>query len=353
VSARSRKPGIGQTIIRNTQGDGSQPSDYEYLTFLIKAPATGRVRITGFELRLLNRAQGVLVDGPPWAEVRVDNCKFVESHERACRVKSLLCGLFHSCVFVDCRKVFGNYAYGHRDLSWQTPLTIGTVSNTVVEDCEIRYTDAFERNLALLASHGLGARATWRHNLIVNEKAGLDALPSLDAHGNQQPVSADNTGGHRGTRSLEWYNNTTRWHNSSGSRCKPTQIRGGTFIAFGNTYTGRDVAPFFELREEDGDNRLNYIDPSTWPGYDMHWAWIWNNTCNGETMRYSYNAPDTKPFTVLGKNIFTRPPQPDDPPVIPGRHCSTPADRVYPYTPLAYPHPWRAPAIPGGLQLDR
>ncbi|MBN1674703.1 MAG: hypothetical protein JXR37_26905 [Kiritimatiellae bacterium] len=351
--------GIGRTIITNTQGDGkgTPPMD-AYLTFLIGAPAKGRVRLTGFEIRMSKTAQGIAVYGPLWGEFQVDHCKFVESRGRACRNAAVLRGLYYNCIFLDNRKNLDSYAFRDEDWSWQSPLTLGTVNCIVVEDCEFRYQHYDVTGATVFASHGRGARTAWRHNLIESEKPGLDARPLLDAHGNQKPVTSDNTGPHRGTRSVEFYNNTIRWGADPGSHLKPTQIRGGTFICFGNTYTGKDVAHGFEMREEDGDNRFNYIDPSTYPGYDMHWAWIWDNTFNGSSAAFiSYNKPDTAPFVIEGKNAFRHAPRPDDPPVIPGRQASNPADSVYPYKPLVYPHPWRgstpAPPPPSELRAQR
>lgn len=340
-----RGAGIGASIVSNVQGDGSDPGTYEWFAFQLAGQTNGRVRLSGFEVRMNRKSQGVTVSGAKWSEVQIDSCKFSESIDRAVRFNTLLRALVYNCTFVDNLKSLDSYAISLRDESWQEHLTLGTLNCIVVEDCTFRYDTWKPRQAIAVASHGFGARAAWRHNTIVNNLPGLDFFPIIDAHGNQMVVESDNTGAHRGTRSLEFYENTVTSDVGGGSSASPLSLRGGTLICFNNEYFGGDVRSSFEMREEDGDNRFNFIDPSTYPGYDMHWCWIWGNTKDGGDMYISYQE-DTQPFVTEGVNLFLRAPQEGDPSVIPGRQSSTPADDVYPYAPLDYPHPWRANQVP-------
>jgi hypothetical protein len=302
---------VGKTILIN---------GHSQTTFQIIAPTSGRVRITGIEFDGKRIGAGIHVSGPIWGEFQIDHSKFFEMAGRAVHVEGLLSGLIYHNAFIDIFKAVDTYAgTTYMNTSWQMPLTLGTTQCVVTEDNTFTYHSWYPRSAAAVSSHGLGGRATWRHNIWQNNIPGLDFFPIIDAHGNQEAVNlATNTGTHRGTRQLELYNNIFKSNVGSGSTAAPGQIRGGTAVIFNNTYTGTDVGNSYEMREEDGPNRFNRL--TTYPGYDQHWVWIWNNISNGTVMGW-HASSGSEAFVISNVNIFTSP-KPN-------------------YTPLTYPHPWR------------
>jgi hypothetical protein len=315
--------GVGKTILIG---------GHSGTLFQVTAPSSGRVRITGVELNGNRIGAGIHFSGPIWAQFQVDNSKFFEMAGRAIHVEGLLSGLIYHNTFIDNFKMVDTYAgTTYMNTSWQTPLTLGTTQCVVTEDNTFTYNQWYPRSAAAVSSHGLGGRATWRYNTWQNNIPGLDFFPIIDAHGNQEAVNLEtNSGNHRGTRQLELYNNTFRSNVGNGSTAAPGQIRGGTAVIFNNSYTGTDVGSSYEMREEDGPNRFNRL--TTYPGYDQHWVWIWNNTSNTKVMGW-HASLGSEAFVITGVNIFTSS-KPD-------------------YTPLPYPHPWRSAAVASPIPPER
>ena len=339
--------GIGSTIITNSQGTGSgTPATGAYMTFNVYVPGSGTLRFTGLEIQMGNTAQGILAYGTQWGQLRIDNCHFEKAKGRAIRIGSLLRVLIHDCVYEDNFKSIDNYPYAQRNWSWQNALTLGTEYCTVIEDNEFNY---YTNTPTVIGSHEHGARTCWRYNAYANYNPSASSYPILDAHGNQATVASDNTGTNRATRQVEYYSNT---HDCDvGGGFSAVQIRGGTFLAYDNTYTGSKTPTGFQFREEDGPNFRNLINPAAYPGYDMHWAWMWSNYSNGGAMSWYNYDTYTDVFVIEDTNLFMHAPQSGDPSVYPGLQKATPLDAVYPYNPLAYPHPWRdgtPPVDPGG-----
>jgi hypothetical protein len=307
----------------------------------IVVPSEGRVRVTGIEINgnRADESRGICVTSPTgtlWREFQIDHCKFTEL-SRSIRNDGLMRGLIFMNEFVDNFKTVDSYALPDRNASWNMDLTLGTTEAIVIEDNLIRYENWYPRITGATASHGFGGRAAWRHNEWVNNNPDVAFFPILDAHGNQEVVydqtplpigepitfleteAQGGTGDHRGTRQLEYYNNT---HTSLVNKSvRLAVIRGGTFIAFGNVYTGPGFGKEYQMREEDGPDRFNYL--SDYPGYDPNRVWMWDNTVNDEAVDHGYTYPADANYVIEGMNLFHE--RPSD------------------YEPLEYPHPWRNP----------
>jgi hypothetical protein len=332
--------GIGTTIITNTQGTGALPNDGMYSTMAIGTPPSGRTRVTGIEFRGNRTSNGVSITGTNWEEFQVDNCKFVEFRLRGVECRGQMKGLVYDCEFVDNYKTVDIYSGigAGENLSWNTPLTLGTTSCVVVEDNTITYSAGAWRasTVSATASHGHGGRGVWRYNTWVNNDIGRDFSPIIDMHGNQNAVSGTNatsespypggSGGHRGTRQSEIYNNTFTNNGGAGSGIRFHSCRGGTVLIYDNTYTGVGFETAWKMWEEDAPGDNNFL--TTYPGYDQHRYWFHNNLRNGVNVtNLSFvNAADST-FIVTNTNVFFRMPQS--------------GDIIYPYTALTYPHPWR------------
>jgi hypothetical protein len=196
----------------------------------------------------------------------------------------------------------------------------------VIEDCTFSYADTgswdpWGGKFWSSFENGRGARLTFRYNRWTNYDDSLAISPIMDAHGNQEPVDIiNNTGPHRGARSVEIYGNIFDNHVSASYTryCRSTYLRGGTIVMHENVFAGRQIDNTFYCQEEDGPSRFNFL--TNYPGYDQHWMWTWNNVANGSPVtQLSYADPSDAIFLLAGTNVFWTP-KPD-------------------YTPLVYPHP--------------
>lgn len=327
--------GIGQTVITNDQGDGSNPQGADFMTMTVSSSDGGRVRISGFELVGSRTSAGLYLGGGPLSEIQVDHCSFHEFLGRAIHASGRFRGLVYANRVTDSRKTFDTYGGSQMNESWQTPLSFGTTDMVVYEDNVLEYTAGgwYPGSSAASFSHGQGGRSTWRHNTWTNHHEALDFFPVFDAHGNQEEMTGTDPtaeppggdGNHRGTRQVELYANTFVNHGGAQASARITDLRGGSVLIHDNVYESTDGS--FYLREEDGDARFDYLQ--SYPGYDQHRIHIWNNTLDGAPITdWHTSDPDDQTFIIEETNLFFRAPEAGD--LLEG------------YQPLSYPHPWRA-----------
>lgn len=362
--------GIGMTLITNQQGTSTTttPSPTEHRMILVTAPATGRVKILGFTFDGNKTSNGIFVQGDTTytREVWIESCHFKHFRGRAVQWWSLVCGLINNCTFMDNFKTVdvsagtGGSATDTtigKNISWNSPLTMGTIKTVVIEDCAIWYSIWTGQTAAATASHGHGGRACWRYNVWTNNIAGKDFFPIFDMHGNQKPLTNINgqiLGEHRSGRQLEVYANQffTTVTSATGSTYLPADLRGGTHLFTSNIYTGSPFTQNIQNKEEDGPLDFDWYGqyrtsgptystaPTNYPGWDPHHTWNWANTVNGSAMGFTIYGNDkygpgrsTTNFCIRGTNLFDRPPQSGDP-------------EMESWTPLTYPHPWRSGSLP-------
>jgi hypothetical protein len=317
--------GIDQTVIINLQNvnlttlTGGQ-------AITISAVSNRVIRLTGISINGSQAGGGIDCGGALYAAVRIDHCKIINSRREGIALKALVAGLIDHCTFINNYLQLGFYPDPHMNTSWQQPLTLGTTNCAVVEDCVFLLQntgswDPWGSKFWSSFENGRGARLVFRNNYWTNSDSALAISPILDMHGNQEPVDlVNNTGIHRGTRSMEMYNNVFDNHvSASYSRyCRPVFLRGGTFLMYSNVYVGKGIEGTLFSEEEDGPSRFHFL--SSYPGYDQHWMWLWNNTVNGTPItQLSLSDPSDATFLLTDTNVFWAP-QPG-------------------YQPLAYPHP--------------
>jgi hypothetical protein len=128
---------------------------------------------------------------------------------------------------------------------------------------------------------------------------------------------------------VEFYSNEFFQNTTKGAYIN--HLRGATILWYNNTYTGPSGFGYNNrLQEEDGPSRFNY--KADYPGYDPHRDYFSGNVFNGSTAAdgFFFVQPSDGTYCILNTNIFQRMPNSADP------------AWIYPYTPLAYPHPWRS-----------
>jgi hypothetical protein len=324
--------GIDQTIIVNAQSvdlvtlTGGEVID-------IVAKSNGVTRVTGLTFNGTQFGGSIDCDGELFAAMRIDHCKIINSRREGVKISALVSGLIDHCTFVNNFLHVGDYPDRHMTTSWQTPLTLGTTNCLVIEDCTFAYADTgswdpWGGKFWSSFENGRGARLTFRYNRWTNYDDSLAISPIMDAHGNQEPVNLiNNTGPHRGARSLEVYGNIFDNHVSPTYTryCRNSYLRGGTLVIHDNVMVGKQMDTTFFCQEEDGPSRFNFL--TNYPGYDQHWMWMWNNVANGTPItQLSYVDPSDAIFLLAGTNVFWSP-KPD-------------------YKALAYPHPLTQLGIP-------
>jgi hypothetical protein len=325
--------GVNNTIITNTQ---TLPNTGEGVVFDVLCTNIGITRISGIQFNGNQTSNILFIRGDLWSSFRIDNCKFINVRYRAIAVSALLSGLIDSCTFVDCFKTVDVAGGNHETLSWQLPLTLGTIQSIVMEDCIFLYENWYPTATAATTSRGQGARSVIRHCTWTNH-LNIGFFPIIDAHGNQLPVAGQTTaeppggtGGHRGNRQFEMYDNVFTTDTFPGKSFRLTDLRGGLCVIYNNTWVGTGMDPAFRVREEDGPSAFNY--KTTYPGSDPLQLYFSNNTSRGvaiSTVDFAY--PEDPVFIIVGTNLFW--------------------SQMPSYTPLEYPHPFRRPSAPTNLHV--
>ena len=332
--------GIDQTTITNLQS-----ADVNTLTggqaFALSVTTTGLLRVTGLTVNGNENGGGITIDGAEFGYVRIDHCKIFHSRTEGVGAFVYVTGLVDHSTFINNRLQVGHYPNDPvMNDSWQVPLTLGTMKSLVMEDNVFEYQagetfDPWGSKIWSSFENGRGARLTIRHNHWTNNDINAAFYPILDVHGNQEPVSG-NMGAHRATRQTEVYENTFT-NNVSASYARGarlTYLRGGTIIMFDNVYTGPGFETSFAMNEEDGSSRFNFL--SSYPGYDQHWMWLWNNKVNGTLVNswYSTLPGNDSVFILTCTNLFWNAPSTS----ASGQPAASP--KITSYAPLIYPHPF-------------
>lgn len=333
--------GIGSTVITNTQGTGGSVNSGQWQVIDITLSAN-RTTISGFTFDGNRTGNGIYMGGTTGQEGIIYNCRFFEVRGRAIENRGMHSGLIYNCTFDDCFKTTDVYgAAANQNAPFAAALTLGTIECVVREDNTINYTDGgwYPVSAGGTCSHDYGGRGVFRYNTW-NNLGALEIYPIVDAHGNAATVSGTSTdeppggtGSDRGTRQLEVYANTHN-HYGTASNVRPFDLRGGTCVIFDNQYNDLGSGSFsnsIRVREEDAPYENNLV--SAYPGMDMHRLWYWDNMLDaGEITGLSnQNAQDAN-YIVIGTNAYNREPESGD--II----------DISSYTPLVYPHPWRAAA---------
>jgi len=327
--------GVDRTVITAIQENELN----EYAAVRIAPPQDVYVRVTGFSFQGYPQeglsGRGIVVSPPTrLTQLRIDHNRFVGFSSRGERRGSsraiINSGWIHGVIdhneFINCLKSVDCYGDGSR--GWARPVALGTANRIYIEDNTFTFTDP--KMSAGITSGGQGGRYTFRHNKVIapSPEGGCDPM---DAHGNQMQVEGQDglgsvefvpgQGHHRGTVSVEIYNNTFECAKSN----RFMSIRGGTGVIFGNVMTcGRRAAGTHMWEEES-------VRFAAWghhyPAWDQINAYhVWGNTRNGEPVGVSVTSPGDRYFIREGRDYFTRPPDRE-------------SDLHYGYQPFPYPHP--------------
>lgn len=312
---------------------------------LLASSKTQVTRITGLTIDGGEAAVGVGVGNTgsvtEYGVYRIDHCRIFHCTMEGVVVNDIMAGVIDHCTFSDNYLQIGHYPGLHQDHSWQLPVSIGTTNCTVVEDCVFLHTAGGWMPFRGSFENGQGARLVIRHCNWTNFSSAFMS-PVFDAHGNQGVVDTVNnvmvgSGGVRGTRNVELYNNV--FNGVGGGGGYKVYYRGGVLITFSNQWIGNGFDTGWRCSEEDGTARFNLL--SAYPGYDQHWMWSWGNTQNGATIGSWYSAGNVNTggscndstFILNGVNVFWTPPSAS----AAGTPVASPA--ITSYTPLVYPHP--------------
>jgi len=312
---------------------------------LLASSKTQATRITGLTIDGGEAAVGIGVGNsgvPEYGVYRIDHCRIFHCTMEGVVVNDIMAGVIDHCTFSDNYLQIGHYPGLHQDHSWQLPVSIGTTNCTVVEDCVFLHTAGGWMPFRGSFENGQGARLVIRNCNWTNFATAFMS-PIFDAHGNQGVVDTVNnvmtgSGGVRGTRNVELYNNV--FNSVGGGGGYKVYYRGGVLLTFSNRWYGSGLDTGWRCSEEDGTSRFNLL--SVYPGYDQHWMWSWGNTQNGTTVGSWYSAGNVNTgtggandstFIVNGLNVFWTPPSA----VAAGYPVASPP--ITSYTPLVYPHP--------------
>lgn len=302
-----------------------------------------------------------------YSHFRIDHCTLTQANNfYAVHVCQLVAGVVDHCSFVD------NYlntgcqfnVYDDWDLSWQLPLTLGTVNTVVYEDDSFVHTASGYHPFDGSFENGYGGRICLRYCTWTNFSSSADQ-PIFDAHGNQNFVNTNtdvgidglgNVGlGSRATRQIEIYNNNFDAP-SGGTGGNPVYYRGGTFVYYNNLYTNNAGGDAFstsvEFDEEDtcrfgsGYSYTGWVI-TNYPGMDMQWFWGWSNYDQGTLISAWHGGlcGTTNNVCLTTNNVQWIPPSTAHPGYpeqflkngIGGVQYSTPVTN---YIPLVYPHPF-------------
>lgn len=208
--------GIDQTVIRIDM-DSSEDA------LSIIGEAGKPVRVTGLSFtggKNEGRCQRAIVVGGEAEGWRIDHVEFdyldVTGASPGCGIGARGVGVIDHCRFENVYTAVA--AFGDGDASWERPLALGSCDAVYIEDNEMNNTEIVGDGAT--DAYG-GARYVFRHNHVVNARAGHHGLDS---------------GGYRSPHSFEIYNNVFEW--TVDNSWYTWRSRGGTGVIFGNTITG-------------------------------------------------------------------------------------------------------------------
>lgn len=216
--------GIDQTIITNGCGSGWNESP-----FFITGKAGKSFRITALTLKgPFSTSGGIQIRGD-CKEWRVDNLKITQdppnTSGRAIKVIGETYGVIDHCLFTKMRNCI-DVSWGAGtidDLSWSTPLSLGTADAVYIEDNTFSCTAADGCTHMQAVDSGDGARYVFRYNNLEDSY--------VHTHGACYS-------GSRGTFSIEFYNNTFTANRNIETTWTAMSSYGGTGVIFNNTIGG-------------------------------------------------------------------------------------------------------------------
>lgn len=208
--------GIDRTIIR-AELDPSED------LLVVVGEAGKPVRVTGLTLKggkNVDRCQrAIVIDGEAegW---RIDHVKidYLDVTETApgCGIGASGVGVIDHCDFENVYTAVASFGDG--DGSWERPLALGSAEAVYIEDNLMSNTEIVGDGAT--DAYG-GARYVFRHNTVINARAGHHGLDS---------------GGYRSPHSFEIYDNSFEW--TVPNSWYSWRSRGGTGVIFGNTIAG-------------------------------------------------------------------------------------------------------------------
>jgi len=291
---------------------------------------------------------------------RVDNCSFTNTssgnavavYPNGLNTTVSPAGLIDNCIFNYCKVLthsMGNF--NTASAQWAADLGLGTDDAVYVEDCTFNYDGRGN-----CVDTNRGGKYVFRYNTVTQSRAEVHSLQS---------------GTERGSRKWEIYEN--KWIATS-ALWAPLFVRGGTGVAFNNTFTGpwnsegivldnvRDSTSAGAAGSCDGGSSWdgNTAGQSGWPCRDQigrstdQWLWtsgnpyppqasdpayMWNNKLNGSDIRVTLRGSHIRD----GRDIFINAgPKPG-------------------YKPYTYPHPLQngggtvpvpVPSAPSSLRIQ-
>jgi len=208
--------GMGQTVI-TIDMDSSEDA------LSLIGEAGKPIRVTGLTFtgaRNEGRCQRAIVVGGEAEGWRIDRVAMdyrdVHGVSPGCGIGARGVGVIDHCRFENVYTAVASFGDG--DASWERPLALGSCDSVYIEDNEMNNTEIVGDGAT--DAYG-GARYVFRHNRIVNARAGHHGLDS---------------GGYRSPHSFEIYNNDWEW--TDDNTWYTWRSRGGTGVIFGNTITG-------------------------------------------------------------------------------------------------------------------
>ncbi len=266
----------------------------------------------------------------------------------------------------------GILVQGDNNYAWARTIAAGTSHALFIEDNTWTITNAGGAGLNECVYHQEGGRTVIRYNTFDASTYTADNAYFLDSHGHFIGMSA------RGQPILEIYNNTFNAYRIAGFM----NIRGGSLLVHDNDFTVATGSPTaVHLTEEESwySGILGSLR-TQWPAEDqVNNTFIWNNTLHGFSTIVTSWHPEDAPFIQKDRDYFLHAPEgaggPDSvgyeyytgtmqggaqtPPTTGDAgsmaFSATGANKYYPYTPYAYPHPLQGassgPAAPTGLRL--
>jgi hypothetical protein len=213
----------------------------------------------------------------PCDSLRIDHCHFDRLNQQGIRIDGWFCGVIDHCqwdtpesgnIFIGTisHSTWGGGSNVKGNGSWADPNYFGTERFIFLED------NVINNNAQVVTSGTLdaenGARYIFRHNLVKNT----------------QPVThGTESGGYRGARAEEIYNNT---FNFTTLKLGGQLLRSGTLLIWGNTYTanstGNHIRKLTVFRE----------DSSSWKGGGASGNNAWDvNDTEGDGTNVSGHSP--------------------------------------------------------------
>ena len=226
---------------------------------------------------------------------------------------------------------------------WSYPRTAGTTNTLVVEDCRF-YVDNNAPGKANwdeqeTFSTGHGIRLAVR-NCLVDWTAYTsgNGLP-YEQHGKGGTISSSPPSSFdlRGPPVVELYSNVFKVYNTY----RMMNLRGGQNLVYSNVFTAAvDGGNVINLTEDNYDSSYMGVD-------QIANSFFWANTYNGSAVSPILQDGDDAAYIQINRNYFTHAPDSSSGIITwsdwDGSHNGTftgsTAQKFYPYTALAYPHP--------------